>query len=44
MFQMINEAPTTTEGRKALYYKIGMFAVAIAAVCGVLFLCVRGLS
>ena len=44
MFQMINQSPTEPEERKALLYKIGMFIVALAAVTGVLFLCVRSLS
>ena len=44
MFQMINESPTALENRKMLFYKIGMFIVALAAVGGVVFLCLRSLS
>jgi len=44
MFQMINQSASEPEDRKMLLYKIGMFIVALAAVSGVLFLCVRGLS
>lgn len=44
MFQMINESAAQPEDRKMLYYKIGMFVVALAAVGGIVFLCVRSLS
>ena len=44
MFQMIDQSSTAPEDRKMLYYKIGMILVALAAVSGVLFLCVRALS
>ena len=43
MFQMI-ESHAEPEDRKLLYYKIGMFIVALAAVSGVIFLCMRSLS
>ena len=44
MFQMINQSPADPEERKMLFYKIGMFIVALAAVGGVVFLFVRSLS
>jgi len=44
MFQMINEGSAQPEDRKLLYYKIGMIIAALAAVTGVIFLCVRSLS
>jgi len=44
MFQMINESSTEPQDRKLLFYKIGMYIVALAAVSGVIFLCVRSLS
>ena len=44
MFQMIDQSAAEPQNRKVLYYKIGMFIVALAAVTGVLFLCVRALS
>ena len=43
MFQMINEAASETQDRKMLLYKVGIFIVVLAAVGGVLFLCVRSL-
>ena len=44
MFQMIDQNPAEPGDRKILLYKIGMFIVAIAAVGGVIFLCMRSLS
>ena len=44
MFQMIDQTTAEPGDRKMLLYKIGMFVVALAAVGGVLFLCVRSLS
>jgi len=44
MFQMIDQSSSEPQDRKALYYKIGMTIVALAAVSGILFLCVRALS
>lgn len=44
MFQMINQSTTEPEERKMLLYKIGMFIVALAAVGGVVLLCVKSLS
>ena len=44
MFQMIDQSSTEPTDRKLLLYKIGMFIVALAAVGGVVFLCVRSLS
>jgi hypothetical protein len=44
MFQMINQNTAEPADRKMLMYKIGMFIVALAAVGGVVFLCVRSLS
>jgi len=44
MFQMVNEASAEPRDRKALLYKIGIFIVAMGAVGGVIFLCVRSLS
>ncbi|HTS70034.1 MAG TPA: hypothetical protein VMO17_13720 [Terriglobia bacterium] len=44
MFQMIDQNTAEPQNRRVLYYKIGMFIVALAAVTGVLFLCVRALS
>jgi hypothetical protein len=44
MFQMIDQSTAEPEDRKLLFYKIGMFIVAIAAVGGVIFLCLRSLS
>jgi len=44
MFQMIDQSPATPEDRKMLLYKVGMFVVALAAVGGIIFLCVRSLS
>ena len=43
MFDMVGQA-STAEDRKARLYKVGMTLVALAAVSGVLFLCVRALS
>jgi len=43
MFQMI-ESSAEPADRKMLLYKVGMFIVALAAVGGVVFLCVRSLS
>ena len=44
VFQMINESTAEPRDRKALLYKIGVFIVAMGAVGGVIFLCVRSLS
>lgn len=44
MFQMIDQSSAEPADRKVLLYKIGMFIVAIAAVGGVIFLCMRSLS
>jgi hypothetical protein len=44
MFQMIEQSSADPSDRKVLLYKIGMFITALAAVSGVLFLCVRCLS
>jgi hypothetical protein len=44
MFQMIDQSSAEPGDRKILLYKIGMFIVAIAAVGGVIFLCMRSLS
>jgi hypothetical protein len=44
MFQMIDQSSADPGDRKVLLYKIGMFIVAIAAVSGVIFLCMRSLS
>ena len=44
MFQMIDQSSAEPEDRKLLFYKIGMFIVALAAVGGVVFLFVRSLS
>jgi hypothetical protein len=44
MFQMIDQSSAEPADRKILLYKIGMFIVAIAAVGGVIFLCMRSLS
>lgn len=44
MFQMIDQSSADTGDRKLLLYKIGMFIVALAAVGGVVFLCLRSLS
>jgi len=44
MFQMIEQSSAEPADRKLLYYKIGVFVVALAAVGGVIFLCVRSLS
>jgi hypothetical protein len=44
MFQMIEQSSAEPGDRKILLYKIGMFIVAIAAVGGVIFLCMRSLS
>ncbi len=44
MFQMIDQTAAQPGDRKMLLYKIGMFIVALAAVGGVVFLCVRSLS
>jgi hypothetical protein len=44
MFQMIDQSSAEPGDRKILLYKIGMFIVAIAAVSGVIFLCMRSLS
>ena len=41
---MVNEVSSEPRDRKALLYKIGVFIVAMGAVCGVIFLCVRSLS
>jgi hypothetical protein len=44
MFQMINQSAAEPGDRKLLLYKVGMFIVALAAVGGVIFLCMRSLS
>ena len=44
MFQMIDQSSGQPGDRKMLLYKIGMFIVALAAVSGVISLCVRSLS
>lgn len=44
MFQMIDQSSAEPEDRKMFLYKVGMFIVALAAVGGVVFLCVRSLS
>jgi hypothetical protein len=44
MFQMIDQSPAESGDRKMLLYKIGMFIVALGAVGGVIFLCMRSLS
>jgi len=44
MFQMIDQSAAEPGDRKLLIYKVGMFIVAITAVGGVIFLCVRSLS
>ncbi len=44
MFQMINQSSSEPADRKLLLYKVGMFVVALAAVGGVIFLCLRSLS
>ena len=44
MFQMIDQSSVEPGDRKLLLYKVGMFIVALAAVGGVVFLCVRSLS
>lgn len=44
MFQMIDQRVTEPADRRVLLYKIGMFVVALAAVGGIVFLCVRSLS
>ena len=44
MFQMIDQSSADPGDRKVLLYKIGMFLVAVAAVTGVIFLCMRSLS
>jgi hypothetical protein len=41
---MIEQSSAEPGDRKILLYKIGMFIVAIAAVGGVIFLCMRSLS
>jgi len=43
MFQMIDQHAAEPADRKMLLYKIGLFIVALAAVSGVIFLCVRSL-
>ena len=43
MFQMIDQHTADPADRKMLLYKIGLFIVALAAVSGVIFLCVRSL-
>ena len=44
MFQMIDQSAAQPGDRKMLLYKIGMFIVALGAVGGVIFLCMRSLS
>ncbi|MGA3322995.1 MAG: hypothetical protein ABSF45_00855 [Terriglobia bacterium] len=44
MFQMIDQSSAEPADRKMFLYKVGMFIVALAAVGGVVFLCVRSLS
>jgi hypothetical protein len=44
MFEMINQSSAEPADRKMLLYKLGMFVVALAALGGVVFLCVRSLS
>jgi hypothetical protein len=44
MFQMIDQSSADNADRKLLLYKIGMFIVALAAVSGVVILCMRSLS
>jgi hypothetical protein len=44
VFQMINQSAAEPQDRKMLMYKIGIFVVALGAVGGVIFLCIRSLS
>lgn len=44
MFQMIEQTHAEPADRKMLLYKVGMFVVALGAVGGVIFLCLRSLS
>jgi hypothetical protein len=44
MFQLIDQSAAGPGDRKMLLYKVGMFIVALAAVGGVIFLCMRSLS
>jgi hypothetical protein len=41
MFQMINQSSADPADRKMFYYKLGWFIVALAAVGGAIFLCMR---
>jgi hypothetical protein len=41
MFQMINQSSADPDDRKMLYYKIGIFIVALAAVGGIIFFCMH---
>jgi hypothetical protein len=44
MFELIDQHSAEPADRKILLYKVGMFVVALAALGGVVFLCVRSLS
>jgi len=44
MFEIINQTSADPEDRKMLYYKIGMFLVALAAAGGVVVFFVHALS
>jgi hypothetical protein len=44
MFDVIDRSALEPSDRKLLLYKIGMIVVAIAAVGGVVFLCLRSMS
>lgn len=44
MFEVIGQTPAEPGDRKMLLYKVGMFFAALAALGGVVFLCVRSLS
>ena len=41
---MIDQTVAEPQDRKMLMYKIGIFVVALSAVGGIIFLCIRSLS
>jgi hypothetical protein len=41
MFEMMDQVAAQSSDRKMLLYKVGMFIVALAAVGGIVFLCMH---
>jgi hypothetical protein len=43
MFEMMDQVAAQSSDRKTTLYKVGMFIVALSAVGGIVFLCIRSL-